>query len=286
MNRMTRTFCRWLGLATILGIGAAPTLVVGEEALPKPRVMPASHVRQAVHPLDPALKMARASLHHIQANVHDYSALFVKRCRVDGILPELQYANVKIRNRKSRDGNVITPMAAYLGFLKPDSVKGREVIWVEGQNEGNLIAHETGIKGMMNFHLDPNGYLAMRGQRHPITDIGIENLVAKLIETGERDHQHGECQVQFYQNAKIGDAPCTMLEVIHPVRRPHFDFYRARVYFDNNLNMPIRYESWSWPTTAGGEPVLEEEYTYLRVKVNIGLTDRDFDISNPNYRFQ
>jgi hypothetical protein len=77
-----------------------------------------------------------------------------------------------------------------------------------------------------------------------------------------------------------------MLEVIHPVRRPYFDFYRARVYFDDTLSMPIRYESWSWPTTAGGEPVLEEEYTYLRVQVNVGLTDRDFDISNPSYQFQ
>ena len=50
--------------------------------------------------------------------------------------------------------------------------------------------------------------------------------------------------------------------------------------------MPIRYESWSWPTTADGPPVLEEEYTYLRVATNVGLTDIDFDISNPAYNFR
>lgn len=283
---MTRIFPCALWLAVMLGIVMAPMVVVGQEAPPEPRVASASLNPQAAHPLDPALEMAQASLQNIQANVQDYSAVFIKRCRVDDVLPEMQFANVKIRNRKTRDGIVVTPMATYISFLKPEAVTGREVIWVEGQNEGKMIVHETGMKGMINFYLDPSGYLAMRGQRHPINDIGIENLAVKLIETGQRDHQHGECQVQFYKNAKIGKVTCTMLEVIHPVRRPHFDFYRARVYFDNDLNVPIRYESWTWPTTVGGEPVLEEEYTYLNVKVNIGLTDQDFDIGNPNYKFQ
>ncbi|TWU41766.1 DUF1571 domain-containing protein [Novipirellula artificiosorum] len=238
------------------------------------------------HPLDPALEMAEASLQHVRADVRDYRALFVKRCRVDGVLPELQYAQVKIRNRKVDGGQITTPLSVYLNFLKPDAVAGREVIWVEGQNEGRMVAHESGLKGMINVNLDPNGYLAMRGQRHPITDIGIENLLVKLIETGQRERQYGECEVQFYPNAKIKDIACTMLQVVHPVKRPHFEFYTARVYFDNEQRMPIRYESWSWPTTAGGDPVLEEEYTYLDVKVNEGMTNLDFDIRNPAYQFR
>ena len=52
------------------------------------------------------------------------------------------------------------------------------------------------------------------------------------------------------------------------------------------MSMPIRFEKYSWPPTPDGEPVLEEEYTYLRVKTNVGLTDQDFDIGNPEYRFQ
>lgn len=251
-----------------------------------PDAGPAAGVGAAPHALDPALHIAQVSLQHIQANIADYSAIFVKRCRVDGVLPELQYAQVKIRNRKTNADRVTTPMSVYLKFLKPQAVQGREVIWVEGQNDGNMIVHETGLKGVINVHLDPHGYLAMRGQRYPITEIGIENLVMKLIETARRDRQHEECQVQIYRNARIGDTACTMLEVIHPVQRPHFDFYRARVYFDNQLNMPIRYESYSWPAEPDGEPVLEEEYSYLRLKTNVGLTDSDFDIANPEYQFR
>ena len=36
----------------------------------------------------------------------------------------------------------------------------------------------------------------------------------------------------------------------------------------------------SWPETPGGEPPLEEEYTYLDVELNVGLKDSDFDPDN------
>ena len=247
---------------------------------------PVSLKRPAPHPIDPAIQIAKASLEHIQANVADYKAIFARRCRVEGVLPELQFAAIKVRNRRTDGKSITTPMSVYLNYLKPSTVKGREVVWVENKNDGNLIVHETGIKGMINVTLDPNGYLAMRNQRYPITEIGIENLAVKLIETAMRDRQHDECDVQIYQDAKIGKSECLMIEVTHPVKRAHFDFHRARVYFDKQLNMPIRYESWSWPTRPGGEPVLEEEYTYLRVEPNAGLTDLDFDISNPEYNFR
>tara|TARA_R110002049_G_scaffold305056_2_gene501044 strand:+ start:5150 stop:5995 length:846 start_codon:yes stop_codon:yes gene_type:complete len=281
-------------MSQLIGLSAFIVLVLGYGTLPSaycqqavaPSMVPVSHKTLTPHPIDPALKMAYESLQHIRANVDDYHAIFVKRCRVDGVLPDLQYANIKVRNRKVVDGKIAVPLSVYLKYLKPSDVRGREVVWIETKNDGNIIVHETGLKGMINVTLDPNGYLAMRNQRYPITEIGIENLVVKLIETGTRDRQHGECEVQFYQNSKIGETECTMLEVLHPEKRDHFDFYRARVYFDKQLKMPIRYESWSWPTKPGGQPVLEEEYTYLRVTTNTGMTDLDFDISNPAYDFR
>jgi hypothetical protein len=253
------------------------------------QVLPASSITRAPqadsHPLDPALEMVRESLSHMQSNVQDYTALFAKRCRVDGELAAMTFARVKIRNPRPAGASPKTPMSVYLDFVKPSSVRGREVIWVDGRNEGKLIAHETGMANFVSLRLDPNGYLAMRGQRRPITEIGIENLLKKIIERGELDRQYGECDVKFFRNAKLGDMQCTMLQVTHPLRRPYFDFYQARIYFSESLKLPVRYESWSWPATSGGDPVLEEEYNYLKVKVNVGLTDLDFDPENRAYRF-
>lgn len=245
----------------------------------------ASTSPQTQHPIDPALKMARASLRHAQENIDDYTALFVKRCRVDGELPPLCYAKLKVRDRKIENGVVATPMGVYLDFLKPAAVQGREVIWKEGANDGNMVVHQGGMSRFVTLNLDPNGYIAMRGQRYPVTDIGIENLLKKIIQTAERDRQYDECEMKIYRNAKVGKVSCTMVEVIHPVPRNHFDFHRAQVFFCDDLKVPIRYKSWSWPEAAGQEPPVQEEYNYLRLAVNVGLTDTDFDPENPKYRY-
>ncbi|MCP3695353.1 MAG: DUF1571 domain-containing protein, partial [Planctomycetaceae bacterium] len=36
---------------------------------------------------------------------------------------------------------------------------------------------------------------------------------------------------------------------------------------------------------AGAKPEVVEEYTYLNLKINVGLTEEDFDTKNPKYNF-
>lgn len=171
-------------------------------------------------------------------------------------------------------------------FLKPQAVAGREVIWVEGANDGRLIAHEVpGLRNVIRAKLDPQGRLAMKGNRYPITDSGLEALVEGLIESGEQDRKRDECEVLFYKQAKINGRVCTMLEVKHPVRREYFEFHLAQIFIDDELQVPLRYAAYSWPTTPGGKPVLEEEYTYMDLRLNVGLTDEDFSPDNKAYQF-
>jgi hypothetical protein len=191
----------------------------------------------------------------------------------------------KIRNRKSKDGKLETPFGVYMRFLKPAAVKGREVIWVENQNDGKLVAHEGGLLGLLTLKLKPDGPIAMTGQRYPITKIGLQILAEELIERGESQRKYGECEVRFARNAKVGQRSCTLIQVSHPHRREHFDFYRARIFIDDELNIPIRYAAWSWPKQPGGEPELLEEYSYLDLKINVGLKDSDFDHENPKYSY-
>ena len=96
--------------------------------------------------------------------------------------------------------------------------------------------------------------------------------------------------LSFYPGAKIENRVCTCIEVMHPVPRRNFLFHVARIYIDDELNIPIRYEAYDWPENNGGQLVaveenLTEEYTYLNLKLNNGFTNADFDIRNPNYQF-
>lgn len=240
----------------------------------------------AEHPIDPALQIAVNSLNHVRSNVSDYTAVFIKRCRVNGDLPPLQFAKMKIKNRRTEGQDIVQPLSVYLDFLEPKAVKGREVIWVENKNEGKLLVHQGGLARFLTVRVDPDGPLAMRGQRYSIRQIGIENLLRQIIQTGLNDRKYEDCQVAIRKNVKFGNSVCTVIEIEHTEKADHFRFHRAQVFFDDKLQMPVRYKAWTWPTSADGEPVLDEEYNYMRLQVNVGLEEIDFDENNPNYRFK
>ena len=228
------------------------------------------------HPLMPVLRWAYAGMVDME-KIHDYSATVAKRERIGGKLLDYEYMLVKLRQK---------PFSVYLYFLGPTDLKGQEVIYVEGQNNGNMWAWR-GIKKTMfgNLSLKPDGPVAMRNQRYPVTELGILNLTRRLVEVGEDNKNYGECEVKFYQGAKINGRICTCIEVVHPVPRRNFVFHLARIFVDKELNLPIRYESYDWPKEVGGPPELLEEYTYLNLKLNNGFADADFDIRIPATSF-
>ena len=121
----------------------------------------------------------------------------------------------------------------------------------------------------------------MQGERYPLTEMGILNLTHRLVEVAEQDTKYGECEVKFFKGAKINDRVCTCVQVMHPRPRRNFLFHLARIYVDDQFNVPVRYEAYEWPRRPGGTPELIEEYTYLNLKLNNGFTDADFDTHNP-----
>jgi hypothetical protein len=126
------------------------------------------------HPLQPALELAQKGLAQLRTTMKDYSCTVVKRERIDGKLKDHEYMFAKVRHE---------PFSVYLYFLAPDDVKGQEVIWVEGQNDGNMLAHAgSGVRAMVGtVSLKPNGALAMQGNRYAVTEIGVENLAKRLV---------------------------------------------------------------------------------------------------------
>ncbi len=236
------------------------------------------------HPLDPLLQVARRLEQHMHENIRDYSASLVKRERIHGKLGEETRMQVKVRNPQQTAAGKL-PLAAYLKFTYPASVKGREVIWVAGQNDNRLISHESGFLNLKRFNLEPTGMLAMLGNKYPITEIGMLRLVEKLIEKGERDRELGLCEVEVIDGQRVGDRECRLYQVIHPEASAGFDFHIAQIFVDVDRNIPLRYAAFMWPQASGEDPPLEEEYTYLDVQLNIGLSAEEFDPDNPEYDF-
>ncbi len=208
-------------------------------------------------------------------SVQDYTCTFFKRERIDGKMSEMNIMAMKARSR---------PKSVYFKFVQP--YQGREAIWVEGRNKGKVVAHEPGITKLVagTLHLDPRGDMAMEENRHPITEAGIGALIETVHARWETGLIPGVTKVVFHPGAKVGDRPCTMIETIHgPSER--VDFSRVCLYFDAELGLPIRIESYGWPRKPGQERELIEEYTYTNLRLNPGLKDRDFDPKNSQYSY-
>ncbi len=261
----------------------APALAFPSTGPPALPVQP-TVTKTKSHPLDEAITVAYRGLKNFRENVRDYSAILVKRERVKDKLLDPEYAQIKVRSPIETETERV-PLSIYLKFLKPKACSGREVIWVEGRNQGRLCVHEgSGMLGLKTFNLDPTGWLAMQGNRYPVYEAGLENLMVKLIEKAERDRKAGDCEVVYRKGAKLNGRLCSTIEVTHPVNKAPYDFHKAKVFIDDEYKLPIRYSAHLWPE-AGGKPRLLEEYTYLNVKLNLGFGDADFDPGNKAYNY-
>jgi hypothetical protein len=230
------------------------------------------------HPWMPVMRWAQEEQAAIDRDVRDYSATIVSRERIGDKLEEYQSIFVKVRHR---------PLSVYVYVLTPESHRGDEALFVEGRNDGNLLGHTTGVAGKLvgTVALDPRSPTALNGHRHPITELGVRYLCQRLIGLGRNDLQFAESQVRLLSGLKLNDRRCTGVEVIHPVPRSSFQFHRLRVFIDEQLKLPVRYEQYNWPQQPGGPPELVEEYNFLNVRINNGFSDTDFDPRNPRYGF-
>ena len=233
------------------------------------------------HPLVPIIEWAKAERPRVQG-IKDYTFTLIKQESVNGKVFDPCIFDMKIRNE---------PFSVYLKYRQPDKKAGTEAVFVKGKNDDKIQAKGVGILAMIGTtSLAPNNRFAMDGNKYPITEVGIARLVDLFIEVGENDILNNyECTVQYYENVPPTSGStrmCTCIEVIHPKVTPgKFPFHIARIFIDNELQLPIKYESYDWPKKEGEKPMLLEAYIYHDLKLNTGLTDIDFDTKNPDYRF-
>jgi hypothetical protein len=242
-------------------------------------------VDNAEHPLDPVLAVAKLSMEEIDNRIQDYTCVITSQVFVDDRLDKERRMRAKIRHSHEKDGQP-KPFAVYLDFLSPRKLTGQEVIWVEGQNDGKLIAHAaSGFLRLKRMHVAPDGPIAMRGSRYPIWDIGIRNLIGKMYEIGCCDRDDEDCQVIVTPGVKVEGRVSTLIEIKHEAEKEIFQFHHAKIYVDNERKIPIGYEGYSWPQKPEDPPPLMEKFYYTDMNLNVGLTDSDFDPDNPDYSY-
>ena len=203
------------------------------------------------------------------AGVQDYTANFLKKERVKGkVLPE---ENIYLKFRK--------PFKVYMKWLKGPH-EGREALYVQGRYDDKVVGHEGGFIGFITMHMKPTGSLAMTGNRHPITDVGIGRLVDIVTQNFERGMKSGELKLSY-----IGEEEACGRKAWHtrgelPEKKEN-PYYGAKIdiWIDEALGLPIKIVIYGWQ----GEFL--ESYGYRDLKLNPGLKDDEFDSGYKEYDF-
>ncbi|WP_175517258.1 DUF1571 domain-containing protein [Planctomicrobium piriforme] len=228
------------------------------------------------HVLTPALKAASASLKAMD-DVKDYSATFHKK---EFVGRKLIATSMSLKLRES-------PFSVYLKFIDPHG--GREVIFIEGKNENNLLVHDTGFASLAGtLSLDPKGSYAMDENRYPVTNIGLRHLVTKVIETWLGDVKEEGITVQQHDGVALDGLTCKTYEVVHRKQHAQSKYQLSRLYVDEATGYPVRVQAYAFSAKRepmGSTGTLVEDYYYSKMVTNIGLTDADFDVKNPKYDF-
>lgn len=237
-------------------------------ALPKPPIDDA-------HPLYLPLQEAYKAREALKA-VKDYEAVFVKR-ELIGRKVQKTTMNLKLR---------VEPFGVYLKFL--DANAGREVIYNEGRLNNQMQIHEAGIKSLAGTLLRaPNSPDVMAENRYPANMVGLKNLLDKIIKQWEEEGKFGEIKTQKYLNSKLPTGEeCIAYESLHPTPRPQFKYHVTRLWIESKTGLAVRVEQLGFPQKGDKEPPVIEEYTYGSLKLNVKLTDYDFDVKNKAYKYQ
>ena len=243
------------------------------------------------HALEPVLRLAQSQYTQMASEIRDYTCRLLKRERVDGKLRPRELMDVKVRHRRSGEDGDEVPFSVYVHYLAPKSLKGREVLYVEGENDGRLLATKGGggLLSGITINLDPTSDRAMEGNRYPLTDIGIMNIAARVQRDAEagilRDQLHDVWMVEQTRDAKINGRIANCVQLQRTKRCAACPLHTVQMFVDEEHQVPIRFAAYHWPAEPEVAPQLVEEYTYLDVQLNVGLNSDDFSRTNPGYRF-
>jgi hypothetical protein len=255
--------------------GLASRALWGEEAVSTTGGAPQEH------PLAHPMRLLAARHAQIQREVQDYTCVLVKRERIGGVLQEQQQIFVKVRRGSEAKGALARPFAVYLEFLRPERLRDRRVLFVEGRYNNRLLVRKGGARlSEVAVRIDPNSDAARRESLNPITDLGFDRMAASLMRRLKQDAQAGptgaNTRVEYFNDAKLNKRPCLCIRVTHSNPQADLYFHVAHLFLDDEHQLPVRIDAYDWPQDADSDPPLVSEFTYTNLKLNVGLTDADF----------
>lgn len=115
----------------------------------------------------------------------------------------------RMQHTESKVKLQVSPRKLYL------SLKGPEVLWVQGQNNGNALVNPNAFP-YINLNLDPYGSLMRKDQHHTIHEMGFMYLADILKDGVKRSGDNLEKYFVVLPDEKYNGRDCYKLSISFP----------------------------------------------------------------------
>lgn len=197
------------------------------------------------------------------STVKDYVGVLNSQERVDGKLGARQTALFKFQR----------PLKIYMKFTDGPS-KVVDALYVKGSHGNKLLVRRRWALGLLTLSLDPKGWMAMSGNRHPITELGFGFLLAEFRRNIEQAIRLGEHEILQLTDETYNGRPATRVEGrFFPQGGRKYYCSRYIIHIDKILNLPVG------NTFFDAKDEVFEDYVFKNIKLNVGLTAADFSLN-------
>ena len=279
---MRPLFVLWAGLLLFLALGFGPRAARGDENKAP------NGLSQYYNP-DGVIKMLEIGLQNID-RYRTYTYTFVRQERIgDKLQPEESIA-LKVRHR---------PFSTYMYWFDDPKLNqdrsGRELLYVSGANDGKMAIHLGPLDSLFmpvrTIWIDPNDPLIQARARHPVTKVGLKNLLESLHEQFLLAKKNGDLTAEngsvtedtnlWFTRDESGkqELPMAIQVVRRLPKRENYYCQELTLHLDPRTCFPLRAKTRDWDGS------ILEIYTYKEVK-RASLTAEDFDPANKGYHFK
>lgn len=218
--------------------------------------------------------------HRKLANSTGYTAKMFRQERVNGDLLDEEIMSLKVKH---------APFGVYMKWIQGSP--GQEVLYVDGDHNGNMIVKPGGFKGrfLSALELDPAGDLAMENSRHCITEAGLLNLAEEMLKNRRSDIEAGTVKCRMADGQEFDGRTCVCFVVEFPSEDYLGDYRKSVVFIDQDNSLPVLVRNYGWPTDDVSADELDSEtliesYAYSQIRMDAQFVAADFDRSNQDYR--
>jgi len=205
------------------------------------------------------------------AKVEDYTAIFTVH-------------NQNKEEGHKRDTILIKfkkPLRLYMKWIEGPKA-GRQLLYVPGKYGKVVLIREVGVLGLFTLQLNPEGRTFRDRAKRGIENAGLAGMVNLISDNLRRGMENGEVRLRDYGwvRGEDGVRARKIEGVFINVEKNGYEAHRTVVYLDEQTHLPVKVETFSSSST------LIASYSLRNIRLNIGLSDYDFDRRNKIYGFR